>query len=376
MFNDIYRHKTVFLTGHTGFKGSWLAYWLKQLGAQVVGYSLPAPTTPSHHALLKLDQPETLVDLNNVPELIKAMQTAQPDIVIHMAAQPLVRESYRTPLETLETNVLGTARLLEAVRQTPSVRAVVIVTSDKCYENPEDGRPLREIDPMGGFDPYSVSKGAAELITASYRNSFFNSAQYGQSHNVLVASVRAGNVIGGGDWAVDRLIPDLIRSTQHNVLGSEPVGGDPGSGQPVEIRNPLAVRPWQHVLEPLSGYLLVGQKLLEGSTSAAEGWNFGPAAADVLPVRDVIAHARAEWSAIQCVEHPSDANPHEAHLLSLDCTKAREQLGWIPVWNTQTAIQRTIAWYRDYYQNGAVHTDADLRAYTAQAEAANQPWAV
>ncbi len=374
MFNDIYRNKTVFLTGHTGFKGSWLAYWLKQLGAQVVGYSLPAPTTPSHHALLALAQAETLADLNNVPELMKAMQTARPDIVIHMAAQPLVRESYRTPLETLETNILGTARLLEAVRQTPSVRAVVIVTSDKCYENPEDGRPLRETDPMGGFDPYSASKGAAELVTASYRNSFFNPAHYGQSHQVLVASVRAGNVIGGGDWAADRLIPDLIRSTQQN--GSNYVASNPGSGQPVEIRNPLAVRPWQHVLEPLSGYLLVGQKLMEGDVSSAEGWNFGPAATDVLPVRDVIAHARAEWSAIQCHEHLSAANPHEAHLLSLDCTKAHEQLGWMPVWNTETAIQRTVAWYRDYYKNGAVHTDADWRAYVSLAEAANQPWAV
>ncbi|WP_375447432.1 CDP-glucose 4,6-dehydratase [uncultured Fibrella sp.] len=368
MFNDIYRNKTVFLTGHTGFKGSWLAYWLKQLGAHVVGYSLPAPTTPSHHALLALGQSETLADLNNVPELTKAMQEAKPDIVIHMAAQPLVRESYRAPMETLETNVLGTARLLEAVRHTPSVRAVVIVTSDKCYENPEDGRPLRETDPMGGFDPYSASKGAAELITASYRNSFFNPAQYGQSHQVLVASVRAGNVIGGGDWATDRLIPDLIRSTQQTV--------DPGNGQTVEIRNPLAVRPWQHVLEPLSGYLLVGQKLLDGNVPAAGGWNFGPAPTDVLPVRDVVAHARAEWSAIQCNEHASDDNPHEAHLLSLDCTKARQQLGWTPVWTTETAIKRTIAWYRDYYLNGAVHTDADWRAYVAEAEVTNQPWAV
>ncbi len=362
MFNDTYRNKTVFLTGHTGFKGSWLAYWLKQLGANVVGYSLPAPTTPSHHALLNLEQPETLADLNNLPELIRAVQTARPDVVIHMAAQPLVRESYRLPLETLETNVLGTARLLEAVRRTSSVRAVVIVTSDKCYENPDDGRPLRETDPMGGFDPYSVSKGAAELITASYRHSFFNPAHYGQAHQVLIASVRAGNVIGGGDWAADRLIPDLIRSTQQHLA--------------VAIRNPLAVRPWQHVLEPLSGYLLVGQKLLEGETTVGEGWNFGPAITDVLPVRDVIAHARAEWAAIQSDEQVSEANPHEAHLLSLDCTKAHKRLGWTPVWTTETAIRRTVAWYRDHYQNGAVHTDADWRAYVAQAEAANQPWAV
>ena len=199
-----------------------------------------------------------------------------------------------------------------------------------------------------------------KLITASYRSSFFNPAQYGKTHNVLVASVRAGNVIGGGDWAADRLIPDLIRSTR----------GD----SPVEIRNPLAVRPWQHVLEPLSGYLLVGQRLMARELVAAEGWNFGPDVADVLPVRDVIRQAKATWDAIQCHQYPSEANPHEAHLLSLDCTKAHEKLGWKSVWNTQTAILRSIAWYRDYYQNGAVHTDADLRAYVAEAEAANLPW--
>ncbi|MBO0932745.1 CDP-glucose 4,6-dehydratase [Fibrella aquatilis] len=372
MFNDAYRNKTVFLTGHTGFKGSWLAYWLRQLGATVVGYSLPAPTVPSHHGLLGPGFPETLANLNDLSILTRAMQAAQPDIVFHMAAQPLVRESYRTPLETLETNILGTARLLEAVRQTPSVRGVVIVTSDKCYENPEDGRPLRETDPMGGFDPYSVSKGAAELITASYRNSFFNLAQYGKTHNVLIASVRAGNVIGGGDWATDRLIPDLIRSTQQDEVGI----GTPGNGQSVEIRNPLAVRPWQHVLEPLSGYLLVGQHLMSGEPAAAEGWNFGPDVADVLPVRDVIREAKAAWGAIQCHEHASDANPHEAHLLSLDCTKAHEKLGWKPVWNTQTAIQHTVTWYWHYYELGKIRTAHDLRAYIAQAQAASLPWAV
>lgn len=362
MFNDSYRDKTVFLTGHTGFKGSWLAYWLRQLGATVVGYSLPAPTMPSHYGLLALDMVETLADINDVPRLIQAMQAAKPDLVIHMAAQALVRESYRTPLETLETNVLGTARVLEAVRQTPSVRAVLVVTSDKCYENPEDGQPLRETDPMGGFDPYSVSKGAAELITASYRNSFFNPAQYGQSHQVLVASGRAGNVIGGGDWAVDRLVPDLVRSVQNHV--------------PVPIRNPLAVRPWQHVLEPLSGYLRLSQRLLEGDVTAAEGWNFGPDANDVLPVREVVREARSVWPLIQVQEQPSTENPHEAHLLSLDATKAHHRLGWQPVWNTPTAIRRSVLWYRDYYEKRGINTAADLAAYVDRARAAKLPWAV
>jgi CDP-glucose 4,6-dehydratase len=365
MFNNTYHKKTVFLTGHTGFKGSWLAHWLGQLGASVYGYSLPAPTEPSHHVLLRealkhMPHAETLANINDVPTLTRAMQNAEPDIVIHMAAQPLVRESYQTPLETIETNVLGTARVLEAVRKTLSVRAVIIVTSDKCYENPEDGRPLRETDPMGGFDPYSMSKGAAELVTASYRQSFFNPAQYGQTHNVLVASVRAGNVIGGGDWATDRIIPDLVRTTQGNV--------------PVDIRSPLAVRPWQHVLEPLSGYLLVGQRLLEGNVPDAEGWNFGPDAADVLPVREVVREACAVWPAIRCVEHESAQNPHEAHLLSLDCSKAQQRLGWQPIWNTQTAIQHTINWYRTYYETGQVRTQANLDAYIEQARAANAVW--
>ncbi len=262
LFADQYRNKTVLLTGHTGFKGSWLAYWLHQLGANVVGYSLPAPTEPSHWALLDLPVRSTIGTITDLAQTQCVFSETKPDIVFHLAAQALVRPSYRQPLETIETNILGTANVLECVRQTPSVRAVVIVTSDKCYENPEDGRPLTETDAMGGYDPYSMSKGAAELVTASYRNSFFNPEQYGQSHQTLVASVRAGNVIGGGDWAADRLIPDLIRGSV--------------SGQPVSVRYPDAVRPWQHVLEPLAGYLLVGQHLLTGNVSAATGWNFGP----------------------------------------------------------------------------------------------------
>ena len=359
-FADQYRNKTVLLTGHTGFKGSWLAYWLTQLGARVVGYSLPAATEPSHWKLLQLSIDDQVGTINDQSRLKEVFSASQPDIVIHMAAQSLVRHSYQYPIETVETNVLGTAKVLECVRQTPSVRAVVVVTSDKCYENPEDGHPLTESDPMGGYDPYSMSKGGAELVTNSYRNSFFNSIQYGKTHQTLVASVRAGNVIGGGDWAADRLIPDLIRGSVSN--------------QRVSIRNPDAVRPWQHVLEPLSGYLLVGQRLLTGDVLAATGWNFGPEPDDILPVRAVIQQAQSRWNTIGIEEISSDQNPHEAHLLKLDCTKAHQQLNWYPVWDTQTAICRTIDWYRVYYEQNHLCTDSDLTAYVQEARTNKLVW--
>jgi len=360
LFADQYRHKTVLLTGHTGFKGSWLAYWLHQLGARVVGFSLPAPTEPSHWHLMQLPITHLTGTINDLGSLQAAFTAHQPDLVIHMAAQALVRPSYQNPLETIQTNIIGTANVLDCVRQTASVRGVVIVTSDKCYENPEDGRPLTETDAMGGYDPYSMSKGAAELVTSSYRNSFFNPAQYGRSHQTLVASVRAGNVIGGGDWAVDRLIPDLIRGSV--------------SGQRVVIRNPEAVRPWQHVLEPLSGYLLVGQQLLLGNQQAATGWNFGPDPADVLSVRAVVDQAKTRWNQIGIDEQPSDNNPHEAHRLRLNCDKAHQHLHWQPVWSTQAAIERTIDWYRAYYEQNQLRTETDLRAYVTQAQAAQLIW--
>ena len=360
LFNDIYRGKTVLLTGHTGFKGSWLAYWLHQLGASVIGYSLPAPTEPSHWERLRLPIIHEPGDINDLTRLQAVFTAHQPDIVIHMAAQALVRYSYQHPAETIETNVLGTAKVLDCVRQTPSVRAVVVVTSDKCYENPEDGSPLTETDPMGGYDPYSMSKGAAELVTSSYRNSFFNPDKYGQTHQTLIASVRAGNVIGGGDWAADRLIPDLIRGSV--------------SRHRVAIRNPEAVRPWQHVLEPLSGYLLVGQRLFMGDMSAAAGWNFGPAPDDVLPVRTVVEQAKSRWDIIDYDEFPSAENPHEARLLRLDCTKAHQKLNWYPVWDTSTAIERTIDWYRIFYERDELCTANDLTAYVQQAQTANLSW--
>lgn len=360
LFADQYRNKTVFITGHTGFKGSWLAYWLHQLGANVVGFSLPAPTEPAHWSMLSLPIDEAIGDIRHLPKMEAALQRTQPDIVFHLAAQPLVRQSYQTPLETIETNILGTANLLDCVRRVTSVKAVVIVTSDKCYENPEDGEPLKETAPMGGYDPYSMSKGAAELVVSSYRNSYFPLAGYGHTHNTLVASVRAGNVIGGGDWAADRLIPDLVRGSV--------------AGQLVSIRNPWAVRPWQHVLEPLAGYLLVGQRLLQGHTAMADGWNFGPEVTDVLPVRDVVRIARTHWDTIRAEEQLSEQNPHEAHLLSLDCTKAHQDLGWYPVWNIAEAIERTIHWYRAFYENGVLETSQDLEAYVQYAATQQAIW--
>ncbi|WP_338874452.1 CDP-glucose 4,6-dehydratase [Spirosoma sp. SC4-14] len=360
LFGKVYTGKSVLITGHTGFKGSWLTYWLQKMGAIVTGYSLPAPTEPNHWSLLSLPIAHHLGDIREQVAMQAVFDQHQPEIVFHLAAQPLVRYSYQHPIETLDTNILGTAKVLECVRHTPSVRAVVIISSDKCYENPEDGHPLTETERMGGYDPYSVSKGCTELITSSYRRSYFNHKHYGQKHQVLIASGRAGNVIGGGDWATDRLIPDLVKSTV--------------SGHQVIIRNPLAVRPWQHVLEPLSGYLLVGQRLLEGHTNVADGWNFGPNSNDVLPVREVIRLARQIWPAIDCNEFSFESNPHEAHLLSLDCTKAHAQLAWRPVWDTPTAIARTIGWYRRWYQQRQILSHQDLEHYIETARQANLIW--
>lgn len=360
LFADQYRNKTVLLTGHTGFKGSWLAFWLHKLGARVVGYSLPAPTDPNHWQLLNLPVVDQLGDINDLTRMQAVFAESKPDLVIHMAAQSLVRRSYQHPLSTLETNVLGTAKVLECIRQTSTVRGVVIVTSDKCYENPEDGHPLTEHDPMGGYDPYSMSKGGAELVVNSYRNSFFNNNHYNQAHQTLIASVRAGNVIGGGDWAEDRLIPDLVRGSVSN--------------HHVVIRNPASIRPWQHVLEPLSGYLLIGQHLMEGDVSAATGWNFGPVPGDVLSVEAVADQAQSRWSAIGIDKQPSTQNPHEANVLKLDCTKAHKELNWYPVWNTQLAIERTIDWYRTYYEQAQLNTEADLRDYIQHAQSHNLIW--
>lgn len=337
--------KKVFLTGHTGFKGSWLSLWLQQLGADVTGYALPPPTSPSLFDVARVAQSMNSIigDIRDGTMLKNAMRQAAPEIVIHMAAQPLVRRSYVDPVETYSTNVMGTVHLLEAVRQTSSVRAVVNVTTDKCYENKEWVWGYRESEPMGGFDPYSSSKGCAELVTAAYRNSFFNADSYKQ-HQVALATARAGNVIGGGDWAADRLIPDVLASFEKT--------------QPVLIRNPNATRPWQHVLEPLRGYLVLAEKLTEKGPSFAEAFNFGPQSDDAQPVEWIVTQLAQKWG--KCASWQVDANnhPHEANYLKLDISKASLQLNWQPAMRLDQALSLTIDWAHQ------MQLGSDMRAFT------------
>ena len=338
---DFWRGKRVFLTGHTGFKGSWLALWLQRLGADVTGYALPAPTDPSLFMLANVGSclRDVRGDTGDLESMQAAVNEARPEIVIHMAAQALVRRSYAEPVENYATNVMGTVNLLEAVRQTGGVRAVLIVTSDKCYENREWPWGYRENDPMGGFDPYSSSKGCAELVTAAYRSSFFSGTE------TAVASVRAGNVIGGGDWAADRLVPDMMRAAIE--------------GQTTSLRNPDAVRPWQHVLEPLSGYLMLAERLCTDGQAFAEGWNFGPLDADAKPVDWIAGELAALWEDVQW-ETDGSTQPHEAHYLKLDCSRARTRLGWTPLLPLGQALSWTVDWYRTYARG------ADVRQITGQ----------
>ncbi|WP_310451837.1 CDP-glucose 4,6-dehydratase [Sulfuritalea sp.] len=350
-----WRGKRVFLTGHTGFKGSWLSIWLQQLGADVTGYALNPPTNPSLFEVANVGEGmrSIIADIREAEALARAMREARPEIVIHMAAQPLVRYSYEAPVETYATNVMGTVHLLEAVRQTDTVRAVVIVTSDKCYENKEWPWGYRENEPMGGYDPYSNSKGCAELVTAAYRNSYFNPAKH-REHGVAIGSGRAGNVIGGGDWAADRLIPDILRAIE--------------AGRPVHIRSPHAIRPWQHVLEPLSGYLKLAEKLFSDGPAYAEGWNFGPADEDAKPVQWIVERLTQSWGEGASWELDTDPQPHEAHYLKLDCSKARAKLGWHPRWNLQTTLQSIIHWHKqvlsgDNMQMASLRQIADYQSH-------------
>jgi CDP-glucose 4,6-dehydratase len=311
---DFWQGKRVFLTGHTGFKGSWLSLWLASLGATVKGYALTPPTSPSLFNEAKIDSiiESCVGDIRDQDALYKSMVSFNPDILIHMAAQPLVRYSYDAPIETYEVNVIGTAKVLEVARSCINLKAIVNITTDKCYENDGRSQGYKENDPMGGYDPYSSSKGCAELVASAYRRSFL------QDQGIGVASVRAGNVIGGGDWADDRLIPDILRSFEKS--------------EPVVIRNPKATRPWQHVLEPLSGYLILAQKLYEDQKEYAEGWNFGPNEQDVKPVDWILDKMIAKWPNPSW-ELDQNSNPHEAVFLKLDITKAESKLGWQPVWN-------------------------------------------
>jgi CDP-glucose 4,6-dehydratase len=313
LFGGLYNGRTVLMTGHTGFKGSWLAYWLHRLGAKVIGYSLPAPTEPNHFELLNLDIISIRGDIRDLNKLNETFTTFKPEIVFHLAAQPLVRFSYENPIETYETNVIGTLKVLEACRKA-NVKAIVNITSDKAYENKEWIWGYRENDPMGGYDPYSSSKGAADILASSYRSSYFNPDQYGKTHHTLLATCRAGNVIGGGDWAKDRLVTDIILSASQ--------------GKKVSIRNPKATRPWQHVLEPLSGYLLVGQKLLEGKRDFGEAWNFGPSDEGGITVEEVVKNVKKYWDKIDYEINCDLQGLHEANLLKLDCSKAHILLKW------------------------------------------------
>lgn len=337
-FNDIYRGKRVLITGHTGFKGSWLSLLLNELGADVYGFALEPPTSPSLYKEAKIDELVTsyIGDVRDLDYLTKVIQEVQPEIVFHMAAQPLVRESYKIPVETYSTNVMGTVHLLEACRSTTSVKAIVNVTTDKCYENKEWHWGYRENEPMGGYDPYSNSKGCSELITSAYRNSFFNSSEY-QNHGVAVATARAGNVIGGGDWAEDRLIPDFIRAIS--------------KGEKVRIRSPFAIRPWQHVLEPLSGYLRLAELLYTVGSKFAQAWNFGPYDHDAKNVEWITNTICEFWGDEASFEIDKKPQPHEAIYLKLDCSKANAELNWFPKWDIQTTLKSIVDWNKAYLNN-------------------------
>lgn len=326
---EFWEGKRVFLTGHTGFKGSWLSIWLNSMGAIVKGYSLKPKDNLNLFTIARINDlvESDINDIRDFAELSASILSFSPDIVFHMAAQPIVRASYENPLETFETNVMGTANLLEAIRNCPSVKAVVNITTDKCYENKEWVWGYKETDPMGGRDPYSSSKGCSELVTSSFRESFFIDA------NIGIASARAGNVIGGGDWAEDRLIPDILRAFE--------------ASKPVIIRHPNATRPWQHVLEPLSGYLMLAEQLFKNPIQFSQAWNFGPYDSDVRPVHWILDQMTCLWPGSSWILDNND-NPHEAKLLKLDISKATSFLSWMPTWSLEVTLQKIIAWNKKF----------------------------
>jgi len=339
---DFWRGKRVLLTGHTGFKGSWLSLWLQSMEAELHGLALAAPTSPAlfEEANVVNGMTSIIGDIRDYATVLSAMEACKPEIIIHMAAQPLVRYSYQHPVETYATNVMGTVHVLEAARQVGSARAIVNVTTDKCYENKEWVWGYREDEPMGGYDPYSNSKGCSELVTSAYRRSFF------QQSGIALASARAGNVIGGGDWAADRLVPDILRAFEKR--------------EPVIIRNPHSTRPWQHVLEPLSGYLALAERLYHEGQAFADGWNFGPHDDDARPVQWIVEHMVRSWGGEAAWQLDEGQHPHEAHYLKLDISKARAKLGWQPRWHLATALGHIVEWHHAWLDK------ADIRAKCLQ----------
>lgn len=364
--SEFFDGKRVFVTGHTGFMGSWLTMWLNSLGSRVFGYALNPPTSPSLFRAVDLESRlagNRIADVRDYSCLAQALQQAEPDIVFHLAAQPLVRESYRAPRETFDTNVIGTVNVLEAIQEASSVRACVVVTSDKCYQNREWEFSYREDDKLGGADPYSASKACAEIVVHAYRASFF--ADRG-GRSVGLASARAGNVIGGGDWAKDRIIPDCILALL--------------AGQPIQIRNPQAMRPWQHVLESLSGYLWLAARLWHNPEEYSQAWNFGPTADDWHSVRDLANMVIAAWKSGAWVDASDPSAPHEAGLLRLSIDKAQARLGWLPTWRLPAAVEQAVAWYKLFYGSPSPDRllqacEATVEAYTAEARAKGLEWA-
>jgi len=357
-FGGAYAGRRVLLTGHTGFKGSWLALWLRELGAQVSGVALDPDTQPAHWSALALDGVDDhRVDVSDGPALRGVVREARPEVVFHLAAQPLVRRGYREPKATFDTNVMGVVNLLDAVRSTPSVRAVVVVTTDKVYEDNGHGRPFVESDRLGGRDPYATSKACAELVVDCYRSSFFDE----KAGPARIVSARSGNVIGGGDWSEDRLVPDCVRALE--------------SGVPLLVRYPDSIRPWQHVLDALSGYLLLGAALLHPGSSIGGAINFGPSSTDSMSVRRLVTRLQAAWPALKVESDPTSSVPAETAVLRLDSGRAERELGWRPVWNIERALERTVRWYSEYLRDGTLSSLDDLEAYSSDACANGLRWA-
>lgn len=334
-FNNVYKGKTVLITGHTGFKGSWLTIWLHALGAKVIGYSLPPYSENDNFVQSHIG--EQIIDLRgdirDRTHLLEVCRNYKPEYIFHLAAQPLVRTSYEIPVQTYEVNVLGTINVLECMRHIESCRVGIFITTDKCYENKEQVWGYRENDAMGGYDPYSSSKGAAEIAIQSWRCSYMNPKNYNM-HQKAIASVRAGNVIGGGDWAKDRILPDCIRALQ--------------KGEPIELRNPQALRPWQFVLEPLSGYLLLGQRLTECPEKYSEGWNFGPSISSVVSVEQIAKYVTKYYGSGEIIDKKQLGQVHEAEVLNLDISKSALKLGWYPTLSVEEAVKYTVEWYKHY----------------------------